>query len=110
MGKVGGACGPVDTVPPAELFPVNHVDVVAEDETADSARTSPSSSSLHNLPSDVPTALESTNCHFLWNVVIEETPKHARHPTPNPSPDGSTDSQPRRFQKADIRVSGFRAR
>ena len=88
---------------------LGHVDVAAEDETSDSARTSAFSVST-NFSSGVSTVLESENLHPLQNAVVEETPKHSRHPTSDPSRDVSADSQPRRLQKADICLGGFRTR
>ena len=87
----------------------SHVDAVAEDdETSDSARASIFFISLSNLSSDTSTALEPENWRILQNVIIKETPKHARHPASDPSPDDSTDPRPRRVQEEDLCVGGLR--
>ena len=88
----GWKCGPVGPALPNLHFP-GHVDVVAEDETSDSARTSTSTFFLHNISQDIPTVLEPENQNLLQNVVSEETPEHARHSSSGPSRDDS-DSQP----------------
>lgn len=80
---VGGTRGPLNPEF-LNLDFAGHVDVVAEadGETSDSARAPTSPSSLRYLPLDAPAILEFD---FLQNVIAEETPKHARHPTSGPS-------------------------
>ena len=56
----------------------NHVHVVAEDgESSDSARTTTLFLSIHNLFSQVSTAVESNDWHSCRHVFIPETPEHA---------------------------------
>ena len=99
----------MNTVFPGLSYLLRRADAVAEDdETSDSARTSTSFVFISNLSSGHSAFLESAGCH--QNVVVEEIPERSRYPTSGPSRYVSSDSRPRRFQKADICVGGFRTR
>ena len=61
------------------------------DESSDSARA-PISLSPYTLPSDAAIVLDSRTRTFSQDVTFDETPTRARHPTSDPSRDGSTGS------------------